>query len=204
MNQIPHLPVFVDSPLSVNATQVFLLHPECYDEQTHQFLLETGSRNPFSFPGLRYVREVEESKEINTLKGPAIILSASGMCETGRILHHLKNNIEDARNTVVIVGWMAPHTLGRRLVEKQPVARIFGQEYVRRAEVEVLNGFSAHADRDELLAWFDASQSPNLEHVFVVHGELESSLALADAIRERKSTGSRTVVVPEIGQEIEV
>jgi metallo-beta-lactamase family protein len=208
--QIPRLPVFVDSPLSVNATEVFLLHPECYDEETHQFLLDTSSRSPFSFPGIRYVREVEESKKINELKGPAIILSASGMCETGRILHHLKNNIEDARNTVVIVGWMAPHTLGRRLAEKQPMARIFGQEYVRRAKVEVLNGFSAHADRDELLAWFDASQSPDLKHVFVVHGEVESSLALADKIRERMPTGSdagigsRTVVVPELGQEVEV
>jgi metallo-beta-lactamase family protein len=200
-DQIPHLPVFVDSPLSVNATQVFLLHPECYDEETHQFLLDSSSRNPFSFPGVRYVREVQESKEINDLEGPAIILSASGMCETGRILHHLKNNIGNARNTVVIVGWMAPHTLGRRLVEKQHVVRIFGREYVRRAEVEILNGFSAHADRDELLTWFDASQSPDLEHVYVVHGEVESSMALADAIRER---GTPNVLVPELGQEVEI
>jgi metallo-beta-lactamase family protein len=123
------------------------------------------------------------------------------MCETGRILHHLKNNVEDARNTVVIVGWMAPHTLGRRLVEKQPVVRIFGEEFVRRAEVEVLNGFSAHADRDELLAWMDASQSPDLKHVYVVHGELESSMALAEAIRER---GVEQVLVPEMGQEVEL
>jgi metallo-beta-lactamase family protein len=200
-NQIPHLPVFVDSPLSVNATQVFLLHPECYDEETHQFLLDTSARNPFSFPGIRYVREVDESKEINTLKGPAIILSASGMCETGRILHHLKNNIGDPRSTVVIVGWMAPHTLGRRLAERERVVRIFGQEYRRRAEVEVLDGFSAHADRDELLHWFDAGQNPDLEHVFVVHGEPESSMALADAIRER---GVPHVLVPELGQAVEV
>jgi metallo-beta-lactamase family protein len=199
--QIPRLPVFVDSPLSVNATQVFLLHPECYDEETHQFLLDTSSRSPFSFPGIRYVREVDESKQINDLEGSAIILSASGMCETGRILHHLKNNIEDARNAVVIVGWMAPNTLGRRLAEREHVVRIFGQEYVRRAEVEVLNGFSAHADRDELLAWFDASQSPNLEHVYVVHGEVESSMALAETIRER---GVPEVLVPERGQEVEL
>jgi metallo-beta-lactamase family protein len=200
-NEIPHLPVYVDSPLSVNATQVFLLHPECYDEQTHQFLLDTSSRSPFTFPGIRYVREVDESKAINDLKGPAVILSASGMCETGRILHHLRNNIEDARNTVVIVGWMAPYTLGRRLVEKQPVVRIFGQEHTRRAEVEVLHGFSAHADRDELLDWFDASQSPDLDQVYVVHGEVESSMALAEAIRER---GVPHVHVPELGQEVEV
>jgi metallo-beta-lactamase family protein len=199
--QIPQLPVFVDSPLSVNATEVFLLHPECYDEETHQFLRETNSRNPFSFPGIRYVREVEESKSINDLQGPAIIISASGMCETGRILHHLKNNIEDPRNTVVIVGWQAPYTLGRRLVEKQQRVRIFGQEYDRRAEVHVLNGFSAHADRGEILDWFDQVQSPSLEHVFVVHGEVESSLALAEAFEERRVPH---VLVPEPGQAVEL
>jgi metallo-beta-lactamase family protein len=122
------------------------------------------------------------------------------MCETGRILHHLKNNIEDARNTVVIVGWQAPHTLGRRLVEKQRRMRIFGEEYVRRAEVHVLNGFSAHADRGELLDWFDRVQGPTLERVFVVHGEAESSLALAEAFEERQVPH---VLVPEPGQEVE-
>ena len=201
MNHIPRLPVFVDSPLSVNATEVFLLHPECYDEETHQFLLDTSSRSPFSFPGMRYVREVEESKSINELQGPAIVISASGMCETGRILHHLKNNVEDARNAVVIVGWQAPHTLGRRFVEKQERVRIFGQEYVRRAEVHVLNGFSAHADRGELLDWFEQVQSPALEHVFVVHGESESSMALAKAIEQRQVPH---VLVPEPRQEVEL
>jgi metallo-beta-lactamase family protein len=186
--------------LSVNATEVFLLHPECYDEETHQFLLDTSSRSPFSFPGIRFVREVEESKSINKLQGPAVIISASGMCETGRILHHLKNNIEDARNTIVIVGWQAPHTLGRRLVEKQPRVRIFGEEYVRHAEVHVLNGFSAHADRRELLDWFDQVQSPTLERIFVVHGEAESSMALAEAFEQRQVPH---VLVPEPGQEVE-
>jgi metallo-beta-lactamase family protein len=200
MNKIPRLPVFVDSPLSVNATEVFLLHPECYDEETRQFLMDTSSRNPFSFPGMRFVREVEESKAINKLQGPAIIISASGMCETGRILHHLKNNIEDARNTVVIVGWQAPHTLGRRLVEKQQRVRIFGKEYERRAEVHVLNGFSAHADRGELLDWFDQMRDPSLERVFVVHGEVESSMALAEAFKERRVAH---VLVPEPSQEVE-
>jgi metallo-beta-lactamase family protein len=199
--QIPRLPVFVDSPLSVNATEVFLLHPECYDQETHQFLLDTSSRSPFSFPGMRFVREVEESKSINDLQGPAIIISASGMCETGRILHHLKNNIEDARNTVVIVGWQAPHTLGRRLVEKQERVSIFGEEYVRRADVQVLNGFSAHADRDELLDWFDQVHGPSLKHVFVVHGEVESSMALAEAFEERQVPH---VVVPEWMQQVEL
>lgn len=200
-DEIPELPVFVDSPLSVNATEVFLLHPECYDQETHQFLLETGSRNPFSFPTIHYVREVEQSKAINTLHGPAVIISASGMCETGRILHHLKNNIEDRRTQIVIVGWQAPDTLGRRLVEKQARVKIFGDEYVRRADVEVIGGFSAHADRDELLAWFKQVQGPRLRHVFVVHGEEAASNAVAQSISE---LGVPHVLVPELGSTAEL
>jgi metallo-beta-lactamase family protein len=198
--QIPALPVFVDSPLSVNATEVFLLHPECYDEETLAFLTETDSRNPFSFGSIHYVREVAQSKEINALEGPAIILSASGMCETGRILHHLKHNVEDPRSAVVIVGWQAPHTLGRRLVEQEKEVKIFGEVYKRRAEVYVLNGFSAHADRNELLAWFDEVNG-GIEHVFVVHGEEEASMALAEAFAERHVPN---VLVPERGQEVEI
>ncbi|MBL7201722.1 MAG: MBL fold metallo-hydrolase [Anaerolineae bacterium] len=198
-NEIPDLPVYVDSPLSVNATEVFLLHPECYDEETRQFLAETSSQNPFSFNGVRYIREVEQSKAINSLRGPAIIISASGMCETGRILHHLKNNIEDKRNTVAIVGWQAPHTLGRRLVEKQKRVKIFGEEYVRRAGVEVLNGLSAHADRDELLDWFKQVRNPGLERVFVVHGEKEASESLAQAMG---GLHPANILVPEPGQHV--
>jgi len=198
--QIPPLPVFVDSPLSVNATEVFLLHPECYDKETLSFLTDTKSRSPFSFESIRYVREVAQSKAINTMEGPAIILSASGMCETGRILHHLKHNVGDQRNAVLIVGWQAPHTLGRRLVEKEKEVRIFGEVYKRRADVHVLNGFSAHADRDELLDWFDRTND-HIEHVFVVHGDEEASLALAEALTGR---GVPNVLVPERGQQVEI
>jgi metallo-beta-lactamase family protein len=197
--EIAELPVFIDSPLSVNATEVFLLHPECYDEETNQFLMQTDSRNPFSFASVHYVREVEKSKAINDMEGPAVIISASGMAETGRILHHLKNNIGDSKNAVVIVGWQAPDTLGRRLVEKQPEVKIFGEPYKRRAEVYVLNGFSSHADRKELMGWFDQVRSPQLGHVFVVHGEKDASSALADAIAGR---GVPKVVIPERGQEV--
>ena len=199
--QIPALPVFVDSPLAVNATEVFLLHADCYDEETRQFLAESHSRNPFSFGNVHYIREVEQSKALNELQEPAIIISASGMCEAGRILHHLKNNVGDERNTVLIVGWQAPYTLGRRLVEKQEVVKIFGEEYVRRADVQVINGYSAHADREELLDWFKQVQSPKLEHVFVVHGEQESSFALADAFA---GLGVSNVLVPEPGQEVSI
>ena len=178
-----------------------MLHPECYDEETNQFLIESDSRNPFSFASVHYVREVEKSKAINRLEGPAVIISASGMAEMGRILHHLKNNIEDVQNAVLIVGWQAPHTLGRRLVERQPEVKIFGEPYTRRAEVYVLNGFSAHADRDELLSWFDRVNNPGLEHAFVVHGEGRASSALAEAIAER---GVPEVLIPERGQEVTV
>jgi metallo-beta-lactamase family protein len=198
---INELPVFIDSPLSVNATEVFLLHPECYDEQTHQFLMESDSGNPFSFASVHYIREVEKSKAINHMEGPAVIISASGMAETGRILHHLKNNIGDSRNAVVIVGWQAPDTLGRRLVEKQPEVKIFGEVYTRRAEVYVLNGFSSHADRNELLGWFDQVRNPGLKHVFVVHGEEKASSSLAGAISER---GVPEVLIPERGQEVSI
>jgi metallo-beta-lactamase family protein len=123
------------------------------------------------------------------------------MCETGRILHHLKNNIEDRRNAVAIVGWQAPYTLGRRLVEKQPQVKIFGEPYARRAEVHVLNGFSAHADRDELLGWFDGVNNPDLSHVFVVHGEDEAAMALAEDFVDRQVPHT---IVPEQGQEVQV
>lgn len=202
-HKIPQLPIFVDSPLSTNVTEIFRLHPECYDDETHEFLNASGDRDPFGFYRMRYIREVEDSKALNFLREPAVIISASGMCESGRILHHLKNNVEDARNMVLIVGWQAPHTLGRRLVERQPTVRIFGQEYSLRANVEIINGFSAHADRNELLAYADHLNSADgrLKQVFVVHGEEESSLALAEGIRAQ---GVPNVLVPQPGQEVEV
>ena len=201
--KIPQLPIFVDSPLSTNVTEIFRLHPECYDKETHKFLSTSGDRDPFGFHRMRYIREVEDSKALNFLREPAVIISASGMCENGRILHHLKNNIEDARNMVLIVGWQAPHTLGRRLVERQPTVRIFGQEYNLRATVEVISGFSAHADRNELLAYSAHLSQFNgrLKHVFVVHGEEESALALAEGIREQ---GVSHVLVPKPGQTAEI
>ncbi|MFC2015986.1 MBL fold metallo-hydrolase RNA specificity domain-containing protein [Chloroflexota bacterium] len=198
---IPTLPIFVDSPLSVNVTEIFRLHPECYDEEVSQFLTDSDHRDPFGFYRLTYVRAVEASKELNFLREPAIIISASGMCEAGRILHHLKNNIEEPNNTVLIVGWQAPHTLGRRIVEHQPVVKIFGEEYRLNARVETINGFSAHADRNELLDYTRQLGPSRLKTVFVVHGEEASSLALADGIR---SLGVGQAVVPHPGETIEI
>ncbi len=198
---IPPMPIFVDSPLAVNVTEIFRLHPECYDEEVQAFLAESGHRDPFGFHRLDYIRSVERSKELNFLREPAVIISASGMAEAGRILHHLKNNIEDERNTVLIVGWQAPHTLGRRLVERQSVVKVFGEEYRLNAQVETINGFSAHADRDALLDYARQLGAGRLESAFVVHGEEAASLALADGLQ---GIGARQAIVPQLGEAFEL
>lgn len=195
------LPVYVDSPLAIDATGIYRLHPEAYDAETHEFLAEGQSNDPFGFDMMRYTRTTSQSKELNFLRDPAIIISASGMAEAGRILHHLKNNIEDPRNTILIVGWQAPHTLGRRIVEKQPKVRIFGEEYQLRAEVATINGLSAHADRAELLEWTGHLQK-RPSHTFIVHGEEEASLSFADALRQKQ--GFTNVAVPQLGQKFTV
>ena len=182
---IPRLPIYVDSPLAVNTTDVFRSHPECYDSETQEFIMQmNGKRDPFGFEHLYYTRSVEDSKQLNFLLEPAIIISASGMAETGRILHHLKNNIEDRRTTVLIVGWQAPDTLGRRLVDGEKIVSIFGDKYHVAAQVEVLNGFSGHADRDELLSWVEPMKRKP-RRTFLVHGELSAANALASSLRPR-------------------
>lgn len=190
----PNLGVYVDSPMAIDATGIYRLHPEAYDEELGAFMLEQG--DPFGFDMLTYTRSVNQSKELNFLREPAIIISASGMAENGRILHHLKNNIEDSRNTILIVGWQAPNTLGRRLVEKQPRVRIFGEEYDLRAEVVTINGFSAHADSSELLDWVAHFQRKPRQ-TFVVHGEETISLAFAGHLMRQ---GLENVHVPHLGQ----
>ena len=179
------LPVFVDSPLAINATGIYRLHPEGYDQELFDFMMNVKGNDPFGFNMVEYTRSVEQSKAINKINGPAVIISASGMAETGRILHHLKNNVADPRNTVLIVGWQAPHTTGRRIAEKREVIRIFGDEYPLRANVATINGFSAHADRSELLDW-TARFKRRPKHTFIVHGEEEASLDFAGGVaRER-------------------
>jgi len=192
----PQLPVFVDSPLAIDATGIYRLHPEAYNADVFQFLSEDVHGDLFGFDMMRYTRSTSQSKELNFLREPAVIISASGMCEAGRILHHLKNNIEDSRNTILIVGWQAPNTLGRRIVERQPRVRIFGEEYQLNAEVVTINGFSAHADRSELLDWTGHfKQRP--AHAYIVHGEEDASFALADGLRHQ---GFKDVNVPSLGQ----
>jgi len=194
--ELPDLPVFVDSPLAIDATSVFRLHPECYDDEVGQFLRETGARDPFGFGRLQYTRSVDQSKAINDMPGPAIIISASGMAETGRIQHHLKNNIPDPRNTVLIVGWQAPDTLGRHIVDKHETVKIFGERFPLRAQVETINGFSAHADRGELLGWVQAMHKRPAK-AFVVHGEPEPAQALADGLA---GLGVGETCVPDRGE----
>jgi len=178
--RVPPLPLYIDSPLAVRATEIFRRHPECYDEETYRILTTEG--DPFVAKYIRYVSSVHESQQLNSMKGPCIIVAASGMCEGGRVLHHLRHAIGDEDNTVAIVGFQAEHTLGRKLVEGWDVVPIFGVPVPRRAKVVRFNGLSAHADRDDLLGYVRAIQ-PLPSCVFIVHGEDRQSFSLAAAIR---------------------
>jgi metallo-beta-lactamase family protein len=189
---VPSIPVYVDSPLAVNATDVFRMHPECFDEETLAHL--RADEDPFGFSKLNYVRHVEESKNLNTLKDSCMIISASGMCEAGRIVHHLLNNIGDPKNTILIVGYMAEHTLGRRIVERQPEVKIFGDLYQLRAEVAVMNAFSAHAGQDEILDYLKTVDRARMRSIFLVHGEILQADALAVKLKE---VGFSNVQIPE-------
>ncbi len=193
---IPRLPIYVDSPLSTRATEVHERHPECFDEETAAQLRQGNS--PFDFPDLHFTAGVEESMALNTRPGPMIIISASGMCEAGRILHHLRNNIADPRNVILFVGFQAQSTLGRYLVEGHKTVRIFGEEHDVRARVAKINALSAHADREEFLAYFKAMKAP-IQRAYVVHGELANSEALAAALR---TLGIPDVTIPEVGQSV--
>lgn len=180
---VPRAPVFVDSPLAVNASDIFRKHPECFDEETRQFVME--ARHPaLDFKMLTYTRSVEESKALNKRTDPMVIISASGMAETGRILHHLRNNIEDPRNTVCIVSWQAPHTLGRRLADREKRIKIFGESHTVNAEIATIGGLSAHAGQDLLVRYAEAVKS-TVKKIFLVHGEEKSAMALTEKLKEK-------------------
>jgi metallo-beta-lactamase family protein len=189
---IPSIPVYLDSPLAIDTTTVFEMHPETFDQSED---MVRKVKELFEFPLLRFTRDVEESKAINSAKGPMIVIAASGMMEAGRILHHLANGASDPRNTILVVGFQAEHTLGRRIVEKQPMLKIFGDEIPLRAQVEVINGYSAHADRGELTAWIDKvkAASPKLGPIWLVHGEPEAQ----DAFKTSLSAKGYSVECPE-------
>lgn len=196
--RIPEIPIYVDSPLAVRATEIFERHPECFDEEMNALLRRDD--DPLGFSRVTYVKEVSDSKKLNRMAGPIIIISASGMCEAGRVLHHLKNTITRRRNAVMIVGYQAEHTLGRRIVERVPRVRIFGKHYPLRARVKVFNEFSAHADATELIEFAASIRRPPRRTV-VVHGSAEQSIALGHALARR---GLARVTVPFDGEEIEL
>jgi len=194
--KISGLPVYVDSPLSVNVTQVFREHPECFDEETRALITSSVRHDPFGFDRLTYIRDVEQSKELNERPGPFVVIAASGMCEAGRVLHHLVNSIGDSRNMVLIVGYQAENTLGKKLVLREPVVSIFGEQHDLRAEVEVLNSFSAHADRNELMTYISRFDRRRLKQIFLVHGDFDQAVMLNNALEE---SGFVNVTIPSTG-----
>jgi metallo-beta-lactamase family protein len=196
---IPDVPIFVDSPLAIDVTDIFRLHAEYYDAEARAFMLQV--RDPFGFERLRYTRWVEESKALNDLEGPAVIISASGMCEAGRILHHLKNNIESSRNTILFVGYQAEHTLGRRILNGDENVPILGGRYNVQARIASIDGYSAHADEQELLSYVRTLNAGRIRRAFVVHGDLEACESIARGLGE---LGVKKVTIPEPGQQVEI
>ncbi len=197
--ELPRVQMFVDSPLAIHATEVYRRHREYMDDETHAFIAAAHHPALYS-PQVRYTSSVEESKAINDYQGPCIIMSASGMAETGRILHHLRNNIGDRRNTIVIVSWQAPHTLGRRLADREKRVKIFGEPYTRKAEVATIGGLSGHAGQSTLLDYVAAVRG-QVKDIFLVHGEARGAQALTEKLGER---GFHRVHYPEMHASVEI
>ena len=196
---MPKVPVYVDSPLAVSATQVFKNHLECFDEETAQFVRE--ARHPaLDFNMLTYVKSVDESKALNERKEPMVIISASGMAETGRIVHHIKNNIENPKNTICIVSWQAPNTMGRRLADREPQVNIFGEIYKVKCEVATIGGLSGHAGQD-LLVKYAMGVKDSVKQIFLVHGEEKQAMTLKGILNERKLSQVR---YPELHESVEL
>ena len=197
--KIPPLPIYVDSPLSVNATEVFRLHPECFNEKVYDSMC--GEENPFGMENLTYIREVAHSMKLNTLTEPAIIISASGMCEAGRVRHHLKNHISDSKNLVLFVGYCAEHTLGALIVAGRSPVNIFGEPHTVGAQIASLDSFSGHADKNELKRYVQ-SLTGDIKKCFVIHGEESQALAFGETLRQMKPKAE--VIVPEYKQMVTI
>jgi metallo-beta-lactamase family protein len=191
--QLPAIPIFIDSPLSVDATHIFRAHPECYDVEARTLLNKMG--DILGDGCCRFIHETEDSKKLNDFNKPCVIISASGMCEAGRILHHLANSVTDPKNTVLIVGFQAMHTLGRRIVEREPEIKIFGRMCPLKAHIKTLNGFSSHADSVQFRSWF-TGRGATTKQVFVVHGEPEQQAGLVSLLSE---LSYKNVVTPKMG-----
>ncbi len=199
--EIPGMPVYIDSPLAINVTDIFRMHPETYDEELLSFIEDNQVDNPFGFNALHVVRSVASSKKLNERTESSIIIAASGMMEHGRILHHLRSRISDPKNTILVTGWQAPYTLGRKIVEGEKMVRIFGEEFEVRAKIEVLTGFSGHADQDELVE-FAAVMEKKPERTFIVHGEVEAAQALKANLEQK--LGFARVEIPNLYQRVEI
>lgn len=194
--KIPSIPIYVDSPMASNATSIFRVHPECYDASVNEAFLK-HHKNPFGFGDLTFVTSVEESKLLNEKEGPMIIISADGMCEAGRILHHLANNISDERNTLLIVGYMAENTLGRKILEGEKEVHIMDNWYKVKANVRKINAFSAHADYTETLEWLNEIDTSKLKKIFLVHGEKDAQEFLENHLKEN---GFKDIQIVKYGE----
>jgi metallo-beta-lactamase family protein len=197
--KLPRVPMFVDSPLSVNATEIYRLHPECFNDTINRFLHE--KENPFGMENLTYIREAANSRKLNDLKEPAIIISASGMCEAGRIRHHLKNHIGNPGNLILFIGYCAEQTLGAQIVDGQNPVNIFGEPQAVRAKIVSLDTYSGHADKNELKQYVEKI-SGDLKKIACIHGEESQCLAHADTLRVMKPKAE--VLVPEYKQAVEI
>jgi len=183
-NRIPEIPIYVDSPLALKATEVFKDHPECFDRETERIFLESGD-DPFGFGRLKYITTVDQSKELNDIKDPMIIISASGMAEGGRILHHLANNVGNPKNLVLFVGYAAEHTLARKIMDGMEKVNILGEEHSVKCKIKTMDYFSAHADQNELLDYLKLNPQKRLKNIFLVHGEEEQALPLKEKIIQK-------------------
>ncbi len=197
--QLPKVPIYVDSPLSTNATEIYRLHPECFNETIYKFLREKA--NPFGMENLTYIRELAHSMKLNELKTPAVIISASGMAEAGRIRHHLKNHIGNPANLILFIGFCAEHTLGAQILSGRPRVNIFGEPHAVRARIAKLDAFSGHADKHELKRYVE-HLSGDIKKITVIHGEESQALAFAETLREMKP-GAQDLV-PEYQQTLEI
>lgn len=197
---IPNLPIYVDSPLAINVTEVFRMHPECYDEDVSGFIKSDPDGDAFGFSRLTYVRDTEASKALNERNDPAVIIAASGMCEAGRVLHRLRHHIDDPRATIVFAGYQAENTLGRKILDGQPRVRIFGEEHDVKASIKKLEGYSGHGDHDDLVG-FAHNMARQPHHTFIVHAEVESAQALQAGLQ---GIGLKNVAIPDRGNVVEI
>lgn len=196
--KIDNIPVYVDSPLAMNATEIFIIHPECYDEELYQYF--STDSNPFGWNNMKYIRSTEQSKALNTSTEPCIIISASGMANAGRVKHHIFNSIENSNNTILIVGYCADGTLGQKLTQKPETIKIFGEEKKVNASIEIISSMSGHADEPELLQFISNQDINKLQKIFLVHGELNRQKAFQSALLNKTY---KSIEIPTLGQEFE-